>query len=541
MNENKEIKDESKEIKDKSEEEKLPATRLMVVKNEVLAGLTTSFAMVPEVVAFAFVAGVNPLVGLYAAFVVGLITAAWGGRPGMISGGAGSLAVVSVSLVTSHGAGYLFAAVLLMGGIQALIGILGWGKFIRLVPHPVMLGFVNGLAVVILMAQVRQFEVSGAGGHLYWSWGPPLWVMLGITALTVAMMVLLPRITRAFPAALGAIAAVTLGTHFFGVHTKTVSDLASIHCGLPAFRFPAVPLTWQTLTTVLPYAGVLAGVGLTETLLTQNLIDELTETPSSPDRECIGQGLGNLACGLFGGMGGCAMIGQSMINIASGGRGRLSGIVEALSILSFIVFASALIGSIPMAALIGVMLVVVCKTFAWSSLRLLHRIPRADAFVLVLVSVVTVFTNLATAVFVGVLISCLVFAWESAARMDAQRFLSPDGSAVYEIHGPLFFGSIRSFQELFDLKNDPGQVIVDFRYSRVQDHSALEAVHALSLRYRNNGKTLHLRHLSLRCQRILAQAGDTVDVNISPNISPDPHTAAATKARRTGVGQHPGA
>jgi len=479
-------------------------SRIAAIKNELLAGLTVSFAMVPEVVAFAFVAGVNPLVGLYAAFTAGLITALVGGRPGMITGGAGSLAVVSTALVAAHGVEYLFAAVALMGIIQALIGVFKWGRFIRLVPHPVMLGFVNGLAIVIFLAQLRHFHgLSGLA----------LATMAGLTALTLAITALLPRLTKALPSSLAAIILVTILSHATHLDAKTVSDLASVHGAFPHWHLPVVPFNMETLQIIFPYALVLAGVGLTESLLTQTLIDEMTDTKSSHNRECVGQGLGNIVTGFFGGMGGCAMIAQSILNIESGGRNRLSGVVEALCILAFIVVASGLIGLVPMAALVGVMFLVVYKTFAWSSLRILHQIPRGDAFVLVLVSVVTVVTNLATAVLIGVIVSALKFAWETGTRLHVRRFEEAN-HVVYELHGPVFFGSARTFGELFDPASDPKEIVADFRFSRLHDHSALEAVQALTTRYRAAGKTLSLRHLSPDCRQVLQKAGAMVDVSL---------------------------
>ncbi|BDI30492.1 sodium-independent anion transporter [Capsulimonas corticalis] len=478
--------------------------RLRTLKNETLAGITVSFAMAPEVVAFAFVAGVNPIVGLYAAFTAGLVTALIGGRPGMITGGAGSLAVVSTALVATYGAPYLFAAVVVMGGIQALIGVFRWGRFIRLVPHPVMLGFVNGLAIVIFLAQLRQFRgLSGAG----------LAMMVGLTVLTLVITALLPRLTKAVPSSLAAILFVTAFVHGLGLRTRTVSDLASVHGAFPHWSLPAVPLTAATLWLVLPYAMVLAGVGLTESLLTQTLVDEMTGTRTSHDRECVGQGLGNIVTGFCGGMGGCAMIAQSILNIESGGRGRLSGVVEACCILAFVVAASGLIGLVPMAALVGVMFLVVYKTFAWSSLRILHRIPRGDAAVLVLVSVVTVLANLATAVLIGVVVSALKFAWETGTRLTARKF-EENGSRVYELHGPVFFGSARVFGELFDPTSDPVHTVADFQFSRLHDHSALEAVRVLAGRYQAVGKTLSVRHLSADCRRMLDNAGAAFDKSL---------------------------
>ena len=493
-------------------------------KNDILSGLTVALALVPEAVAFAFVAGVQPLVGLYAAFMVGLITAVIGGRPGMISGATGALAVVMVSLVAQHGVEYLFAAVVLMGMIQMLVGFLRLGKFIRMVPHPVMLGFVNGLAIVIFLAQLQSFQVEDAGGQLQWMQGTPLWLMLGLVALTMAIIHYLPRLTRAIPSSLAAIIVVTLLVIFLGMESRTVGDMASIAGGFPTLHIPMVPMTWETLTIILPYSIILAAIGLIESLLTLTLIDELTETRGRGNKECIGQGVANAATGMFGGMGGCAMIGQSMININSGGRGRLSGISAALFLLLFILFASGLIEMIPLAALTGVMFMVVIGTFEWSSLRIMGKIPRSDAFVLILVSAVTVATDLAIAVVVGVIVSALVFAWEHAKRIHIRQFIDDRGSRVYELHGPLFFASVRNFQELFDPKEDPDDVIIEFQHSRVVDHSAIEAIDTLATRYLSAGKTLHLRHLSEECRQLLHEAGDLVEVNVMED--PRYHVAA---------------
>ncbi|HHH44235.1 MAG TPA: SulP family inorganic anion transporter, partial [Gammaproteobacteria bacterium] len=448
-------------------------------KNDILSGLTVALALVPEAVAFAFVAGVEPLVGLYAAFLVGLITTLIGGRPGMISGATGALAVVMVSLVAEHGVEYLFAAVVLMGVIQVTVGLLKLGKFIRIVPYPVMLGFVNGLAIVIFLAQLNNFQVEDGAGNLQWMQGRALWLMLGLVALTMAIIHLLPKLTKAVPSALVGIVTISLLVYFFGLESRTVGDMASIAGGLPTFHLPLVPFNLETLRIILPYSIILAAVGLIESLLTLSLIDELTETRGQGNRECIGQGVANSVTGLFGGMGGCAMIGQSMININSGGRGRLSGVSAALFLLLFILAASDLIEMIPLAALTGVMFMVVIATFEWSSLRIFRKIPPSDAFVLVLVSGVTVVSDLAIAVVVGVIVSALVFAWEHAKHLRVESFIDAKGSKVYELHGLLFFASVRNFQDLFNCKEDPDDVIIDFRHSRVMDHSAIEAVDTL--------------------------------------------------------------
>ena len=482
-------------------------------KNEMLSGLTVALALVPEAVAFAFVAGVDPLVGLYAAFMVGLLAAIFGGRPGMISGATGSMAVVMVALVAGHGVEYLFAAVVLAGLIQMGAGVLRLGKFIRIVPHPVMLGFVNGLAIVIFLAQLQHFQVTSADGVKHWLSGEPLAIFAGLTLLTMAIIHFLPRLTASFPAALAAIIAVSLLVLGLNLDTATVGDLASIKGGLPAFHIPAVPFDAETLMIILPYSFILAAIGLIESLLTLSLVDEVTHTRGRGNRECLGQGIANTVTGLFGGMGGCAMIGQSMINVNSGGRQRLSGVAAALFLLMFILVASPLIERIPMAALVGVMFVVVIATFEWSSLRIMGRIPATDAFVLVLVSAVTVFTDLAIAVVVGVIVSALVFAWEHAKHIHINSY-DAQGSRVHELNGPLFFGSVKNFLELFNPENDPDDVIIEFQNSRVADHSAIEAIDTLAERYIRAGKTLHLRHLNDECRQFLKKAGDLVEVNV---------------------------
>ncbi len=482
------------------------------VQNEVLSGLTVALALVPEAVAFAFVAGVDPLVGLYAAFMVGLLASIFGGRPGMISGATGAMAVVMVSLVAVHGVEYLFAAVVLTGLIQILAGVFKLGKFIRIVPYPVMLGFVNGLAIVIFLAQLQNFQVD-ASGSMQWMSGQPLMVFTGLILLTMGIIHYLPKLTTAIPSSLVAIVAVSLLVIFFNVDTKTVGDLASIEGGLPQFHIPAVDFTFETLKIILPYAIILAAIGLIESLLTLTLIDEVTNTRGRGNRECVGQGIANTVTGMFGGMGGCAMIGQSMINVNSGGHKRLSGVSAALFLLAFILFASSLIEQIPMAALVGVMFIVVIGTFEWSSFRIFRKIPRHDAFVLVLVSGVTVATDLAIAVIVGVIVSALVFAWEHAKHINVKSYIDENGSKVYELNGPLFFGSVKNFRELFSPEDDPQDVIIEFQNSRVTDHSAIEAIDSLAVQYIKAGKQLHLRHLSGECKQLLDKAGDLVEVN----------------------------
>ena len=483
-------------------------------KDDILSGLTVALALVPEAVAFAFVAGVDPLVGLYGAFMVGLITSIFGGRPGMISGATGALAVVMVSLVKegngiAEGAGlqYLFATLLVMGVIQMLFGILRLGKFVRLIPHPVMLGFVNGLAIVIFLAQLEMFQVDGQ-----WLETAALLKMLGFVGLTMALMHFLPKLHKAIPAGLAAILIVSLIVIFGNVETATVLSFVEAKGGsgikgaLPSFALPDVPFTLETLKFILPYAFILAAIGLIESLMTLTLVDEITETKGQSNKESFAQGLANIVNGFFGGMGGCAMIGQSMINVNSGGRGRLSGVVAALALLTFILFLSPAIEQIPIAALVGVMFIVVIKTFAWSSLKMMTKIPKADAFVVILVTVITVFADLAVAVITGIIVSALVFSWENATRIRARKRNKEDGTKVYEIYGPLFFGSITAFNSKFDIKNDPEKIEIDFIESRVSDHSGVEAIQNIILKYQKEGKQVRLAHLSPDCKAILTKA-----------------------------------
>ncbi|WPZ21104.1 SulP family inorganic anion transporter [Sulfitobacter faviae] len=511
---------------------------------ELLSGLTVALALVPEAVAFAFVAGVHPLVGLYAAFLVGLITALIGGRPGMISGATGALAVVMVALVAQHGVEYLFATVVLMGLLQIFAGVMQWGKFIRLVPHPVMLGFVNGLAIVIFLAQMSQFKVPGTmvdtghgvgGGE--WLSGQPLYLMLALVAATMAIIWITPRITKVIPAPLagiGVIAAVVIG---FGLDVPRVGNLASIQGGLPSLHIPMVPLTWETFEIILPYAVILAAIGLIESLLTLNLVGDLTGKRGGASQECIAQGVANTVTGFFGGMGGCAMIGQSMINVKSGGRTRVAGIAAAVFLLLFILVGSSVIELIPLAALVGVMFMVVIGTFAWNSLTILRKVPLMDAFVIILVTVVTVMEDLAVAVVVGVIVSALAYAWNNARRIHAttRESVTEKGAKVYEIHGPLFFGSSDGFAELFDVENDPEVVIVDFADSRVVDQSALQAIEAMAAKYEAAGKRLQLRHLSRDCHRLLNKAGHLM---VDSDDDPDYELAVDYDVRTGVLGGH---
>lgn len=496
-------------------------TRTTNAKNDILSGVTVALALVPEAVAFAFVAGVDPLVGLYAAFMIGLITSVFGGRPGMISGATGALAVVMVSLVAEGnafgsegeqlGLFYLFATVILMGFIQMLAGVFKLGKFVRLIPHPVMMGFVNGLAIVIFLSQLGMFK--NAYGD--WFFGIQLYIMLGLVALTMGIMFGLPKLTKKLPEALIAILVVSAIVIFGKLDVATVGSFIrdgggeGLKGGLPQFQtdiFSKVPFTWQTLKFIGPYSLILAAIGLIESLMTLNLVDELTETRGNTNRECLAQGGANIITGLFGGMGGCAMIGQSLINIKSGGRKRLSGIVAAVLLLVFILFASGLIEQVPIAALVGVMFMVVIGTFAWSSFRILNKIPITDVIVLVAVSSLTVIFDLAIAVIAGVIISALVFSWENAKRIRARKRMCDDGTKVYEIWGPLFFGSIIAFNDKFDVKNDPDNVEIDFVESRISDHSALEAIFNLVNKYEAEGKTIKLKHLSEDCKILLYKA-----------------------------------
>ena len=484
------------------------------IKTNVLSGLTVALAMVPEAIAFALIAHVSPLTGLYAAFIVSLITSAFGGRPGMISGAAGALAVVMVALVVQHGAEYLFATVVLMGLLQILFAIAKFGKFIRMVPHPVMLGFVNGLAVVIFLAQFGHFKAVAADGTTTWMSGISLYTMLGLIAVTMVIIYLLPKITKAIPSTLVAIAVVSFGVAILNFDTKTVGDLGSIAGGLPTFHLPNVPFNLETLRIVFPYALILAAIGLIETLLTLNLIDDMTDTRGRPNRESMAQGAANVVTGLFGGMGGCAMIGQSMINVGNGAIRRLSGITTAVFLISFILFASKWIEMIPLAALIGVMFVVAQKTFEWGSLRLFGKVPKQDIFVGLLVGGVTVIADLAIAVILGVIVSALVFAWEHAKQVSANSFIDEKGWKVYELQGSLFFASIAAFQNIFTPNNDPNDVVIDFKNAKVVDHSALAAIDGLALRYQAAGKKLHLKHLSADCLELLDNSKGIIEVNV---------------------------
>ena len=531
--------------------------RSVNAKNDILSGLTVALALVPEAVAFAFVAGVDPLVGLYAAFMIGLITSIFGGRPGMISGATGALAVVMVSLVAQGnamgepaenlGLYYLFINVILMGFIQIFAGVLKLGKFVRLIPHPVMMGFVNGLAIVIFLSQLGMFKTSGNDG-LVWMQGQELWTMIGLVILTMGIMFGLPKLTKKLPEALVAIIVVSSLVIFGNLDVATVGSFIrdgggeGLKGGLPELQwaiFEVIPFNFETLRFIGPYAVILAAIGLIESLMTLNLIDELTETRGNSNKECIAQGSANVITGLFGGMGGCAMIGQSIINIKGGGRGRLSGIVAALALLAFILFASNLIEQVPIAALVGVMFMVVIGTFAWSSFRIINKIPIADVFVLILVSTVTVFFDLAIAVVSGVIVSALVFSWENAKRIRARKRIKTDGTKIYEIWGPLFFGSISAFNQKFDVKNDPDAIEIDFVESRVSDHSAIEAIFNLVNKYNSAGKTIKLKHLSQDCKVLLYKSSPLFkDVIIEAIDDPRYHLAENPEAFTKGLSEY---
>ena len=501
-------------------------------KDDVFSGLTVALALVPEAVAFAFVAGISPIIGLYGAFMMALITAVIGGRPGMISGATGAMAVVMVSLVIDGNAyaesigadgslmslQFLFVTLLFTGAFQILAGVFKLGKYVRMIPHPVMMGFVNGLAIVIMTSQLGMFKEGGE-----WLSGSVLFVMIGLVALTMALMVGLPYLSKKIPAALVSILVVSAIVIFGGLDTATVSSFVasgspdgngSLAADLPSFNFPIIPFNLETIKIILPYAFILAAIGLIESLMTLNLIDELTETHGNGNKECVAQGTANIVNGLFGGMGGCAMIGQSIINIKSGGRGRLSGIVAGLSLLVFILFASKYIEMVPIAALVGVMFMVVIGTFAWSTFKIINKIPKADLFVIAVVTFITVVEDLAVAVFAGVIISALVFAWENALRIRARKHIDQHGIKHYEIYGPLFFGSTKLFLEKFDMKEDPKEVIIDFEESRIMDQSAIEAINKITEKYLKAGKTIHLWHLSQDCRALIKKAEKICVVNV---------------------------
>lgn len=483
-------------------------------KIEILAGITVAMTMIPESLSFAIVAGFPPLMGLYASFIAGLVTAIFGGRPGMISGGAGATVIVLIALMKSNGLEYVFAAVALAGVLQILVGLFKLGKLIRLVPQPVMFGFVNGLAIIIFLSQIEQLKTL-VNGQTVWLSGSPLYIMLGLIALTIGIVFFLPKLTKAIPASLVAIIVVFLLVFFLGIETKTVKDIAAISGGFPPFHIPNIPINLQTLKLIFPYALIMASVGLTEGLLTLNLVDQMTETKGNGNRECIAQGSSNILNGFFFGMGGCPMIAQTLVNLSAGSRARLSGIIAALTILLIILFGAPIIEQLPMAALVGVMIMVAIGTFEWASFTIFNKMPKNDVFLVVIVALITVLLhNLALAVLIGVIISALVFAWESAKRIRAKKYVDNQGVKHYEIYGPLFFASTTVFVEKFDFQNDPKEVVIDFKESRVSDMSAIEALNVVTQRYHKLGKTVRLSHLSKDCILLLRNADAIIDVNI---------------------------
>jgi len=479
-------------------------------KLNVLSGITVALALVPEAIAFAFVAHVSPLLGLYAAFILVAITSLWGGRPGMVSGASGATAIVMAGLVVSHGVAYLLAAVIVMGLLQVLFAIGRLSHLARLIPHPVNLGFINGLAVVIFMAQLEHFKIRGAHGALRWMHGAPLYTMIALVGLTMAIIYVMPRLTRAVPATLSGALAVTILVIAFHIPTVTVGQVAPIAGGLPSFHIPAVPWNWHTLEIVFPYSFVMAANGLVETLLTLNLIDEMTDTRGNPHREALAQGVANIVSGFFGAMGGCAMLGESIINVNNGAIKRLSGVTTAVFLLSFVVFASRYIEQVPIAALVGVMFVVVEKTFEWSSLRFFGKMPHIDVALGILVAVLTIFVNIALAVITGIVIAALVFVWQHGKQLQTTTHTDSYGRKIYELEGALYFGSTAAFVHLFSPREDPGHVIVDFAQARVVDQSALQALDVLMERYHRHGKRLTVRNLSPECQKLLSRAQDLI-------------------------------
>lgn len=483
-------------------------------KTEVLAGLTVAMTMIPESLSFAILAGLSPLTGLYAAFLMGLITAIFGGRPGMVSGGAGATIVVLIALGKMYGVEYLFAAVALAGLMQFMVGAFKLGKFVRLIPQPVMYGFLNGLAVIIFMAQVEQFKFT-ENGITSWLTGAPLYIMGGLTLLTILVVLLFPRITKAIPASLIAIVIVFALVLGLNIDTKTVGDIASIQGGLPSFHIPMVPFTMETLKIIFPFSLIMAGVGMIESLLTLSMVDEITNTKGKANREAMAQGGANIVNGFFGGMGGCAMVAQTLVNLNAGSRARLSGIIGALTILAIILFGAPIIEKIPMAALVGVMIMVAIGTFEWVSIRIINKMPVSDIFVGMLVALITiVLHNLALAVLVGVIISALVFAWDNAKRIRARKHINERGAKVYEIYGPLFFGSVSAFLEKFDVENDPSEVVIDFKDSRVTDMSAIDALNKITAKYAALNKRVVLKHLSQDCRNKLEKAEAVIVVTM---------------------------
>jgi SulP family sulfate permease len=483
-------------------------------KNEILAGLTVAMTMIPESLSFAILAGLAPLMGLYAAFLMGLVTAILGGRPGMVSGGAGATIVVLIALIASHGVEYLLATVILAGVLQFLVGVFKLGKFVRLIPQPVMYGFLNGLAIIIFMAQIEQFKIY-QGTDFTWLNGSALYIMAGLVALTIIIVLVLPKLTKAVPASLIAIIIISALVYFGNVNTKKVLDIASVSGAFPYFHIPKIPISWETIQVIFPYALIMAGVGLVESLLTLNMVDEITNSKGSSNREAMAQGTANMVNGFFGGMGGCAMVAQTLVNLNAGARTRLSAIVGALTILLIILVGGPVIEQIPMAALVGVMMMVAISTFKWVSLRLINKMPKSDILIGIVVAAITVVLhNLALAVLIGVIISALVFAWDNAKRIRARKSIDSEGNKVYEIYGPLFFGSTSNFLDKFEPENDPTIIIIDFLESRVTDMSAIEILHRITERYASLGKKVILRHLSPDCRNLLQNAKGLIEVNI---------------------------
>jgi SulP family sulfate permease len=488
-------------------------------RNEILAGLTVAMTMIPESLSFAILAGLTPLTGLYAAFLMGIVTAILGGRPGMVSGGAGATVVVLIALAATHGVQYLFAAIILAGLFQVLVGVFKLGKFVRLIPQPVMYGFLNGLAVIIFLAQLNQFKIIENGTES-WMSGTPLFIMGGLTALTIAIVLLFPKISKKIPASLVAILVVFALVYFFQIDTKQVVDIASVSGAFPRFQIPMVPFTYETLEIIFPYALIMAGVGLVESLLTLNMVDEITNTRGKSNQEAMAQGTANVVNGFFGGMGGCAMVAQTLVNINSGGRTRLSAIIGALTILVIILIGAPIIELIPLAALVGVMMMVAISTFQWASFRIIRKMPKSDIFVGILVALITiVLHNLALAVLVGVIISALVFAWDNAKRIRARKSMDEQGRKIYEIYGPLFFGSTTAFAEKFEVDDDPETIIIDFQESRIVDMSAIETLKKLIDKYGAQNKTIVLRHLSQDCHTLLENAKGFIEVNLEEDPS----------------------
>lgn len=489
-------------------------------KNEILAGFTVAMTMIPESLSFAILAGLSPLTGLYAAFMMGLVTAVLGGRPGLVSGGAGATIVVLIALIKSHGIEYLFAAVAFAGVFQIAVGVFKLGKFVRLIPQPVMYGFLNGLAVIIFMSQIEQFKFTDSSGISGWLQGTPLYIMLGLTALTIAIVYLFPKITKVVPASLVAIIVVFALVLGFNINTKTVADIANISGSLPSFHIPKIPFTLETLQIIFPYAIIMAGVGLIESLLTLSMVDEITDSKGNANKESVAQGIANMTNGFFGGMGGCAMVAQTLVNINAGSRARLSGIIASVTILIIILFGAPFIEKIPMAALVGVMMMVAIGTFQWVSIRLINKMPKSDIFVGITVAAITVLLhNLALAVLVGVIIAALVFAWDNAQRIRARKHIDENGIKHYEIFGPLFFGSTTTFTDKFDPINDPEEIIINFKESRIVDMSAIDTLDKLTKRYHQNNKTVRLQYLSKDSRKLLINAKALIDVNIDEDPS----------------------